>query len=186
MQANSESETQESPEDHLSRVEKTVAMNRLLLLVVAGLILTMLASWITLGIIGFVSDDETAALAPEVVQLGEQVVQLEARLQQQQAQIDQQQTQLQAQAALLERLAAPSPAGSDPALRQQLARSLIGQEQGLQQTLLGLKSGMHDLAGMIVGSRSWLEHYQEALNKPLAESRARVEELQRWSTEQTE
>lgn len=184
MAHSNESEVHEAPEEHLARVEKTVAMNRLLLIVVAGLILTMLASWLTLGIVSFVSDDEEASAAPEIALLGQQLAQLEQRLQQQQMLLDQQQTQLQAQTALLEQMAAPAPLSGDPELRQQLARSLIGQEQGLQQTLLGLKSGMHDLAGMIAGSRSWLEHYQEALNKPLAESRARVEELRRWSGEE--
>lgn len=185
MQHGGENETQDSPEDHLARLEKTVAMNRLLLIIAGGLILTMLASWLTLGIIGFVSDDETAQ-DPAIAQLEQQLARLSEQLQQQQTQLQQQQIQLQSQTEQLQRLAAPSPAGSDPAIRRQLARSLIGQEQGLQQTLTGLKAGMHDLAGMIAGSRSWLEHYQEALNKPLAESRARVEELRRWSSEQPE
>jgi hypothetical protein len=45
---------------------------------------------------------------------------------------------------------------------------------------------MRDLAGMIAGSRSWLEDYQEALDKPLNESRARVKELQQWSAAEQE
>lgn len=187
MQHSSDNATADSPEDHLPRLEKTVAMNRLLLLVLGGLILTMLASWLTLGVIGYLSEDTAdEATTAQIAEFEQRISLLSEQLLQQQTRLEQQQSQLQAQAAQLERLAAPSPAGSDPAIRRQLARSLIGQEEGLQQSLLGLKSGMRDLAGMIAGSRSWLEHYQEALNKPLAESRARVEELRRWSGEQPE
>ncbi|MNG28117.1 hypothetical protein D3C84_1133340 [compost metagenome] len=42
---------------------------------------------------------------------------------------------------------------------------------------------MRDLAGMIAGSRSWLDDYNEALDKSLAESQARVEQLQQWATD---
>jgi hypothetical protein len=78
---------------------------------------------------------------------------------------------------------ATTPSGErydDRELRRQLAKTLIGQEQGFQQSLVALKTGMRDLAGMIAGSRSWLSFYQEALDKPLAGSNARVKELQQW------
>ena len=62
-----------------------------------------------------------------------------------------------------------------------LARTLIGQERSYQSSIAALKLGMRDLAGMIAGSRSWLEDYEAELNKPLAESQARIKALQRWS-----
>ncbi|MNG39775.1 hypothetical protein D3C84_1280370 [compost metagenome] len=63
-----------------------------------------------------------------------------------------------------------------------MATTLIGQEQSYQKTIVALKNGMRDLAGMIAGSRSWLEDYEADLNKPLAESQARTKALQQWST----
>lgn len=170
-------------DDPLADLRRSVAVNRLVLLVVTGLITVMLASWLTLGIISYTSEDAPDVLTGQVAALEQRLGQLDDSLQQQKALIEQQQAELTTQNALIARLSAPSPAGSDPALRKQLARSLIGQELGFQQSLLALKSGMRDLAAMIPGSRSWLADYEEALNKPLAESGTRVKELQQWSSE---
>ncbi|HSC83413.1 MAG TPA: hypothetical protein VLC30_07310, partial [Pseudomonas sp.] len=76
---------------------------------------------------------------------------------------------------------AAAPSGPDRATVKQLANVLIGQEQNYQQSITALKNGMRDLAGMIAGSRSWLEDYEADLNKPLGESQARVKALQQWA-----
>lgn len=151
-------------------LQRAVAFNRLGLLAVAGLILVMLASWLTLGVLHY-SRDELPDLRPDLAALDLRLTRLEARLQSQEA-------ALQALQRSLAERPDHSLVDSDPALREQLLRGLAGQEKRFQQTLVGLKDGMRDLAGMMTGSRSWLEHYQEALNRPLAESRERLRELE--------
>ncbi|NQD96745.1 hypothetical protein HP532_29220, partial [Pseudomonas sp. CrR25] len=63
---------------------------------------------------------------------------------------------------------------------QQVGAVLIAQEQSFQRSLVALKHGMRDLAGMIAGSRSWLADYNEALDKSLSESQERSKHLQQW------
>lgn len=170
------------PGDRLAALEKAIGLNRLLLLVVAGLILTMLASWLTLGILQYGSE-QVSEPDPALLELNRQFDAQSARLQALEERLAQQQTLLDGLAGQLQARALPQTAGSadESALRQQIARTLIGQEEALQQTLAALKLGMQDLAGMISGSRSWLEDYREALDRPLVQSRARIKELQQWS-----
>lgn len=155
-------------------LENARKLDRLLLMALGGVLLVIIASWLTYAALLLSSDEESASmqavssLQERVASLDRQVVELKEQLASQQATA--------AQGA--------SPrvtAGTDnPAVTQQVAKTLIGQERNFQQSLAALKQGMRDLAGMIPGSRSWLTFYHEALDTPLGESRTRMKELEGW------
>lgn len=155
-------------------LESAHKLDRLLLMALGGVLLVILASWLTYAALLLSSDDETATMAT-VSSLQEQV-----------AGLDQQVADLKQQLASQQANVAQHPESrvtvgtDDPAVTRQVAKTLIGQERNFQQSLAALKQGMRDLAGMIPGSRSWLSFYHEALDAPLGESRARMKELEGW------
>ncbi|WP_090378429.1 hypothetical protein [Pseudomonas anguilliseptica] len=62
-----------------------------------------------------------------------------------------------------------------------MSKVLQAQERDYQQVMQGLKVGMRDLANMLPGSRSWLAHYEEAIDRAQLNSRKRSEDIQAWS-----
>lgn len=56
------------------------------------------------------------------------------------------------------------------------------QEESYQLHLKALKQGMHDLAHMVPGSRTWLEIYNEKMDAALARSQARMDKLSQVQT----
>lgn len=182
-------------QQRIAQLEQAGKLNRLLILGLAGALLLNLISWVLVAALGGSGgpDEETlAALASrasvESLQKEVGALQLQSETLQQQLK-DQQKTML-----LLQKQATASPSSSSaPAAAseepnkenvQMLARTLIGQERNYQQTLIALKEGMRELAGMTPGSRSWLAFYEESLAKPMADSQARVEALEKWSAAQ--
>ncbi len=63
-----------------------------------------------------------------------------------------------------------------------MGRTLLGQEQSYQQSLAALKNGMRDLADMVPGSRSWLDDYNEEIDKAVNASMQRVKAIQQWGS----
>lgn len=60
---------------------------------------------------------------------------------------------------------------------RRLQEVLISQEESFQLFLVALKEGMGDIANMVRGSRTWLEHYEGRLDEVLGQSRQRAESL---------
>lgn len=165
----------------LETLEKSVT-RRPLLVVGLMLLLTCIAlGGLGLGLFGHFSRQAQAssveALQGQVEQLALQLTTLQAQL----AQQDRERAVHQAEA--LGEIFRPS---EDPSSAAQVARTLVGQEQGFQQLVAALKLGMRDLAAMLPGSRSWLAQYNEALDQSLAGSQARVDEVQAWAAGQVE
>jgi hypothetical protein len=184
MSSESEVDSTEAPSDEqrLLQLEKGRKLDRILFFTLTAVLTMILASWLTASVFNLLHEEEPNEGADRLIALQEQVTLLEKKLATLQQQVD-------TQNAKLSTLPASTPGTTMPTveryddreLRRQLAKTLIGQEQGFQQSLIALKTGMRDLAGMIAGSRSWLSFYQEALDQPLAGSNARVKELQQWS-----
>lgn len=63
-----------------------------------------------------------------------------------------------------------------------MQKLMLDQEKSIQEFIKGLKSGMYDLANMIPGSRTWLEQYNDEMNKALQKSVDRTRELTRLDT----
>ncbi|MDP3816994.1 hypothetical protein, partial [Pseudomonas sp.] len=177
--------------DDLQRIElleKAGKLNRLLIYALAGGLALVLLAGLLIALLGsgdakkaekpHASEANTLALQKEVGALQLQLASLQKQLQdQQKLLLLQQKTALTPAPAP----AAPQTSNKDKETQQMVARTLIGQERSYQSSIAALKLGMRDLAGMIAGSRSWLEDYEAELNKPLAESQARIKALQRWS-----
>ncbi|SIQ10403.1 hypothetical protein [Aquipseudomonas alcaligenes] len=181
---------------------KAAKVNRLLLYGLAGTLVLNLIAWILVFVLGGSSepDEETLAalaskasveaLQKEVAALQLQIAPLQQQIKDQQRLIGllSQQSQKPAQQPAAEgggdsKAMAELQERSKENVRM-LARTLIGQERNYQQSLAALKEGMRELAGMTAGSRSWLEFYEEALDKPMSDSQARVKALEKWSAQQ--
>nr|WP_298113657.1 hypothetical protein [uncultured Pseudomonas sp.] len=165
-----------SDESRLGVLEKGQKLDRILIFALTAVLVVVLASWLTSGLMSLLSEEEPSvspgqieALQAKSSTLEQQIADLERQLREQKAML----------ATLQNRKTEAAPASVDnSAQTQQLTETLIGQEQSFQESLLALKAGMRDLAGMIAGSRSWLADYNEALDKQLTASRERVKRLQ--------
>jgi len=182
---------------------KAAKVNRLLLYGLAGTLVLNLIAWILVFVLGGSSepDEETlAALASKasVEALQKEVAALQLQIAPLQQQIKDQQRLiglLSQQSQKPVQQPAAEGGGDSTAMAElqernkenvrMLARTLIGQERNYQQSLVALKEGMRELAGMTAGSRSWLEFYEEALDKPMSDSQARVKALEKWSAQQS-
>lgn len=170
-------------------LEQSAKLSRRLIYALGGGLLLALLGLLLLGLLGGgeeaaeqgASQASVAALEKKLASLDQQVATLKQQAQNQQKLFDLLKGGLPAPVASPTPAADAAPSAADRATVQQVAKTLIGQERNYQEALAALKLGMRDLAGMIAGSRSWLEDYQEALDKPLNESRARIKELQQWS-----
>lgn len=177
--------------DDLQRIElleKAGKLNRLLIYALGGVLALVLLTGLSVAL--FAPGDAKQAEKPHPSEANSQALQKEVGALQLQVDSLQKQLQDQQKLLLLQQKAAltpaPAPAAPQTSSRdretlQMLARTLIGQERSYQSSIAALKLGMRDLAGMIAGSRSWLEDYEAELNKPLAERQARIKALQRWS-----
>ena len=164
-----------SDEQRLQHLEKGGRLDRILIFALAAVLAMTLASWMTAGLLGLFSEAPPVVSSSDIEAVQQQLVQQEQQI----AALQRQLEQLQQLAATPPSAPSQSPAndGTRESL-QRLTNLLIDQEQSLQNSLAALKNGMRDLAGMIAGSRSWLDDYNEALDKPLSESQARVATLQ--------
>jgi hypothetical protein len=166
-----------SEESHLARLEKGQKLDRILIFALTAVLAVVLASWLTSGLMAMLSDDEASISTSQVEAIQAKTQALEQQVGELQQQLSEQSVQLTA----LQNRKVVEPAqvisSDNTALSKQLTETLIGQEQSFQESLLALKAGMRDLAGMIAGSRSWLADYNEALDKQLAASQARVKRL---------
>ena len=176
-----------SAEQRLELLEKGRRLDRILLFILAAVLAMTLASWLTIGLFGLFGQSGEQAEdsgAKQIQSLQEQA----AALQKQVAELEQQVAQQGQQLSTLHssKPVAPLSSGDNRAVQQQVAHTLIGQEQSFQHSLAALKNGMRDLAGMIAGSRSWLSDYQEALDKQVGESQARAQRLQQWASDSSD
>lgn len=181
-------------QQRIELLEKTGKLNRLLIYGLGGGLVLALLAILLVGLLGGGGGEEeeaekgpslasVKALEERLASLEQQVAPLKQQVQNQQALFNLLKGGLPAPAAT------PAPATtasadtskSEREIKLMVARTLIGQEQSYQKTITALKGGMRDLAGMIAGSRSWLEDYESDLNKPLAESQARAKALQQWA-----
>jgi chromosome segregation ATPase len=173
-----------SAEQRLELLEKGRRLDRILLFILAAVLAMTLASWLTIGVLGQSGEQEENSGAKQILSVQEQAIALQKQL----AALEQQVAQQGQQLSILQssKPAAPLSSGDNRAVQQQVAQTLIDQEQSFQHSLGALKNGMRDLAGMIAGSRSWLSDYQEALDKQVGESQARAQRLQQWASDSSD
>lgn len=149
--------------------------NRLFILALAGVLGSLMLVSVGLNIhSAFSTGDE-----PRIQALEKQVLRLEQQLVEQQTALSNQEEQLASQQAsqltgLLER-------AENPDSIAEVSKVLRAQEHDYQQIMQGLKAGMRDLANMLPGSRSWLDDYNEMIDRAQLSSRKRSEDIQAWS-----
>lgn len=156
----------------LNIVEKSVKLDRVLLLLLALLIMLTLAVTITIAIISSISGsgDESASAA-EVVALQAKVQELRNDLQETRRQLETLQNEIPLLKATLKNSSAPA-----------FQRLMLDQEKSFQTFIKGVKEGMYDLARMVPGSRTWLELYSEKMDSATQQSIARQRNLQSFAT----
>lgn len=164
-----------SEEQRLQLLTRAGQRNRLVIFVLAGVLgsLMLLSAGLNLyGVLGAGDDSRVVALERQVARLEKQLaVQQVALSNQEELLASQQSRQL---TGLFERAEHPDSIA-------QVSKVLQAQETDYQAVLQGLKVGMADLANMLPGSRSWLNLYNEPIDRALLNSRQRSEEIQAWA-----
>lgn len=160
-----------SEEQRIDLLEKSASTNKIALLIVALLLMVALSVTITTTIISSMSNDTVYATPSELVILQERIDALEKVMAAKDAQIQQ---LAQAYPELLAKL----DAGSAPTFQ----RVMVQQEASFQEFLKTMKTGMYDLAHMIPGSRTWLEVYNDQVNRAIQLSQVRSRDLKRLQT----
>lgn len=178
-----------SDEERLAKLEKANRFNRMLIFGLALLLFIILSSLATSAVVKMLAD-EPPPFDPEAFAA------LQHRAEQLETELNTLKEDQKRQDALLKLAATPpapppaaaaaaAPAGppaQDIAALKLMGRTLLGQEQSYQQSLQTLKNGMRDLADMIPGSRSWLDDYNEEIDKAVNASQQRVKAIQQWGS----
>ncbi|AZZ90432.1 hypothetical protein EUZ85_06735 [Hahella sp. KA22] len=155
----------------LTLLEKSMSLNRFFLLLLAMLIVVTLSVTITVSIISAMDSGGDSAKTAEIADLQNKVQELRQELQATREQV----AALNAEIPTIKTSIAN---GSAPAFQ----RLLLKQEASYQEFIRGVKEGMYDLARMVPGSRTWLELYNEKMDRALQFSQERQRELQRLNT----
>jgi len=163
-----------SEEERLQLLTRAGRRNRLFILALAGVLGSLMLLSLGFNVYGLLS----AGDAPRIEALEQQVLKLQAQLNTQQQALQHQEELLASQQAnqltgLLQRVENPDSVA-------EVSLVLQAQEKDFQLVLQALKTGMADLANMLPGSRSWLNLYNEPLDRALLNSRARREAIQAW------
>ncbi|MDO8695813.1 MAG: hypothetical protein Q7J74_01760 [Pseudomonas sp.] len=171
-----------SDAERLHLLEKSAKVNRLMLYGLAVVVLVIVLVTVIVQSVNLMSSDPADETALQIDELKKQLHDVQGDLSKVQDQLHQQEAQLaqvaQQQTGNLAGILKPT---QDPGTVEQLSKTLLGQEKDFQQVMLTLQVGMRDLAYMLPGSRTWLEYYTEALNKSVATSKVRSNEIQQWA-----
>lgn len=175
------SQTQESEDGALSEEERLQLLttagkrNRMFILALAGVLGSLMLASVGINIYSaFSAGDE-----PRIQALEKQILRLEQQLVVQQTALSNQEELLASQQA--SQLTGMFERVENPDSIAEVSKVLQAQERDYQQVMQGLKAGMRDLANMLPGSRSWLAHYEEAIDRAQLNSRQRSEDIQAWS-----
>lgn len=175
-----------SDEERLAKLEKANRLNRILIFALAMLLFIILSSLATSAVVKMLAD-EPPPFDPEAFAA------LQHRAEQLETELNTLKEDQKRQDALLKLAATPpppvpaaaapaAPPSQDIAALKLMGRTLLGQEQSYQQSLAALKNGMRDLADMVPGSRSWLDDYNEEIDKAVNASQQRVKAIQQWGS----
>lgn len=161
-----------SDSERIARLEKSVSFHRMLVIILGALTIILLSSVIT-GVIvlnaqlaDLQAPEPTETAAADDPATGKSLSALEKQLQEQATRLEEIDKSLATQRAVQEIQAV-----------QLMTDVLRQQESGYRAVMVNLKAGMRDLSRMIPGSRTWLEEYEDRMNRSLAGSRERMERL---------
>jgi hypothetical protein len=170
-----EEEDELSEEQRIALLEKNVSSNKVILLIVALILIITISVAITTGIVNVLSsNDQPQIKLTDFQSAQKEIADLKKVVTIQNEKI----TQLVKAYPELKTLLVNSSAPS-------FQKILLEQENSYQEFLTSMKSGMYDLAHMVPGSRTWLEMYNEQMNKAITQSQKRSRELEKISTGKT-
>ena len=164
-----------SEEERLQLLTKAGKRNRLFIVGLAVVLGSLMLVSVGLNVYGLFSTSDD----PRIAVLEKQVGKLEKRLALQQSVLSNQEELLASQQA--SQLTGIFDRAENPDSIAEVSKVLREQERDYQQVMQGLKVGMRELANMLPGSRSWLVHYEEAIDRAQLNSRKRSEEILVWS-----
>ncbi len=178
--AKGKEEGDEKPElsdaERLQRMETSVRFNKLLLIVLGALCIILLSAVITGTIVIQQSLDKAPAPAEEeklTDAAGEAAPSLRKRL----AAIEATQGANAARMDEIQKATASLQIIERTGQVEKMLEILRQQERDYRDLMINLKAGMHDLSRMVPGSRTWLEEYNERIDRGLANSREREKRL---------
>ena len=160
-----------SEEQRISLLEKSVTTNKVVLLILALILIIGISVTLTVMIISGMSDEESLVGQEAFVQVQQELTQLSQQIEEQKNTITKLEQDYTGLKGLLENSSAPT-----------FQKVLLQQEKSYQNFIKSMKSGMYDLAHMVPGSRTWLELYNEQMNKAIQFSQSRERELKRLQT----
>lgn len=174
-----EKEAEEQPElsdaDRLQRLETSSRFQKLLLIILGALCIILLSAVIT-GTIVLQQGMEKSAQPEEPAltdDAGEASPDLRKRLAAIEAAQDRNAARMDEIQEATSRLQIVERTGQV----DKMAEILRQQERDYRELMVNLKAGMHDLSRMVPGSRTWLEEYNERIDRGLASSREREKRL---------
>jgi len=160
-----------SEDQRISLLEKSVTTNKVVLLIFALTLIVAISVTLTVMIISGMSNDEPTVGQEAFIQDQQELVILKQQVEEQQNIINKLKQDYTGLKGLLENSSAPT-----------FQKVLLQQEKSYQDFIKSMKSGMYDLAHMVPGSRTWLELYNEQMNKAMQLSQNRERELKRLQT----
>jgi hypothetical protein len=151
----------------LALLEKSVSLNRIVSLLVAVALIIAISVGLTILIFSGLNKGPVSDHGQQITRLELEISTLKNQMQTNQLKMEQMETTFALQSAVLKNSSTAT-----------LQKVLVQQEMSYQKFLNALKGGMYDLANMVPGSRTWLEHYNEELNLAIQLSINRQRELQ--------
>lgn len=156
-----------SPEQRLELLEDKVGSNKIGLFAIAIVLIIIISVAATIGVLKLIADDKPTVATAAQLQI------LETQL----STLHDQVFNLDTKVSALEAELVSQNSKIANTSNQVLLAGIIEQEQDIQSFLSTLRSGMYDLSHMVPGSRSWLDIYNEELNKADRKSGQRIQRL---------
>lgn len=160
-----------SESQRLSLLEGAMGTNRTVLVILTLLIIIAVSASITAVVAMALTEEEAPAQLADLEALQQQIDQLQEENERLESRITVLTEELPALKTAIQNSSAPT-----------FQRILIEQESSYQAFLRGLKEGMYDLARMVPGSRTWLDLYNEKMDRALAQSQQRKRKLTNLET----
>lgn len=158
----------------IQRMEASLALQKQLLMIFAAITIILLTSFVTGALMLQGRLKQPVVHDPANTVVSEERVEVRKRLAAIEKQLAESQDKLTDLTNAVERKQIIEQTGQV----QKMNQTLQEQEQTWRAFVRALKDGMFDLSRMVAGSRTWLDEYNDRLDRVLASSVAREQQLQ--------
>jgi len=168
---NAEEQEPLTEEQRITALEQKVGTNKVVLIGMALFLIVIITVSITIFSLTSFKDTADVVAPKEFLSLQEEVILVKELIE---AQNTKQQKTKNSLALLEEQISNSS--------NKTLQEIILNQEQGHQEFLSALRSGMYDLAHMVHGSRTWLDVYTDKVDKANMNSQTREKDIKQLLT----